>query len=516
MSISSCAVSTPGRAAMREGAMTVGGVDQNIDFAADFAGERPAPSARRSGRAGRSAAPAAIAQRLEARRFLPGLGFADPDQVGARRRERAHHRLAERGLAVGDQDFSPARIAGHFAQLRIVSQIGLPPSGTATSTAWPARSSCRFDAHARTAPRRRAVQIGDHDSRRQSRRTSAERATAGARGRTVPGHVTQHVFRSQARRGRPATRHTSRCDRQARQASRGGYCTVPQSRQTCSSNRPRAAAAVRPSATRLRVPGGRSRQPRAQRADFCAAAGCGIGRCSLHHQLRRGEHSGAAANAAIVIDHAEARDQAMPRVGNAGAGRLPGELADGLDEAEMSAGRAGLPDRQLAARRVERETARRPRRCCARMKSAPSPLPQKPRPSICSSVDDRIVVVGLQKIDILRADAGLRVKLVAVERPAAAVLNRIVRKGIVPLDGAEDARIGQAELFRRRCAACTRNPSAPAHGMTQSNSRSGSAIGRAFRYSSSVSGFLNSASGNFSALLRCATHSLPKSSRVAP
>src|SRR5437763_2789554 len=38
----------------------------------------------------------------------------------------------------------------------------------------------------------------------------------------------------------------------------------------------------------------------------------------------------------------------------------------------------------------------------------------------------------------------------------------------------------------------------------------------AFRYSSNVSGLFISAYGNFSALARCATQSLPKSSRVAP
>ena len=44
--------------------------------------------------------------------------------------------------------------------------------------------------------------------------------------------------------------------------------------------------------------------------------------------------------------------------------------------------------------------------------------------------------------------------------------------------------------------------------MTQSNRRSGSAIGRASRYSSSVSGFFISAYGNFSALARWATQNL--------
>ena len=62
----------------------------------------------------------------------------------------------------------------------------------------------------------------------------------------------------------------------------------------------------------------------------------------------------------------------------------------------------------------------------------------------------------------------------------------------------------------------TRNASAPAQGMTQSKRCSGSEIDRAFMYSSSVSLFFIMAKGIDSALSRCATHNLPKSSRVAP
>ena len=62
----------------------------------------------------------------------------------------------------------------------------------------------------------------------------------------------------------------------------------------------------------------------------------------------------------------------------------------------------------------------------------------------------------------------------------------------------------------------TRKASAPAQGMTQSNKCSGSEIDRAFMYSSSVSFFFIIANGIDNALSRCATQSLPKSSRVAP
>jgi acetyl-CoA acetyltransferase len=62
----------------------------------------------------------------------------------------------------------------------------------------------------------------------------------------------------------------------------------------------------------------------------------------------------------------------------------------------------------------------------------------------------------------------------------------------------------------------TRNASAPAHGITQSNRWIGSAIGRADMYSSKVSFFFIIAYGIDSALSRCAMQSLAKSSRRAP
>ena len=58
-----------------------------------------------------------------------------------------------------------------------------------------------------------------------------------------------------------------------------------------------------------------------------------------------GEYGGAAANPAIIVDHPEPGDETMPRIGDAGAPRFAGELADRLDDAEMAARRAGLADR---------------------------------------------------------------------------------------------------------------------------------------------------------------------------
>ena len=76
----------------------------------------------------------------------------------------------------------------------------------------------------------------------------------------------------------------------------------------------------------------------------------------------------------------------MPRIGDRAPSVSPRELADRLDEPEMAAGRAGLADRQLPARGIDREGAVPLRNVLARMKSGPSPLPQKPRSSNCSAL----------------------------------------------------------------------------------------------------------------------------------
>ena len=61
-----------------------------------------------------------------------------------------------------------------------------------------------------------------------------------------------------------------------------------------------------------------------------------------HSSAIRSEHRGGRAEAAIVVDHAEAADQGMTCVFNLMAGGLMGELADCLDQAEETTGRTGL------------------------------------------------------------------------------------------------------------------------------------------------------------------------------
>ena len=171
-----------------------------------------------------------------------------------------------------------------------------------------------------------------------------------------------------------------------------------------------------------------------------------------------------------------------------------GELADRLGHAEEAARRTGLPGRELAAAGVVGEVAV-VRHACARARTP------RPRPSRRSQVlelhhhDHRVVVVGLDEVDVVRA----------ARRPA-----RRARRG-----RCASRRAPSPDLRRRRCGArsrrgrrtcgrprsrarsslITRKASAPAQGITQSNRWIGSEIGRAAMYSSSVSGFLNSAFG---------------------
>ena len=129
-----------------------------------------------------------------------------------------------------------------------------------------------------------------------------------------------------------------------------------------------------------------------------------------------------------------------------------GELAHRFDQAERAAGRAGLPDRKLPARGVVRKRAV--------VGEAVGTDEIRPLAFLAEAEilklhhdDDRIVVIGLDEIDVARLEPSHRPELIDIERPAAAHLHRIVRKGIVPLDGRQDADERQIERLRRILAA---------------------------------------------------------------
>ena len=105
-------------------------------------------------------------------------------------------------------------------------------------------------------------------------------------------------------------RHASCSDRQPPQTSRGGYWTAPQSAQTCNSKRPSAAAAVRPSAARLRQSGG-SVGWRVRATGSFLGGLARAGSCVAPRQDGRG-----GAQPAVVVDHAETAHHADAGVGH--------------------------------------------------------------------------------------------------------------------------------------------------------------------------------------------------------
>src|SRR5262245_50760765 len=136
--------------------------------------------------------------------------------------------------------------------------------------------------------------------------------------------------------------HRRLTERHFWQASRGGYCTDRHSLHCCSSKRPSAAAAVSPSATRLRAAGG-SVGSRVRSTGFLRLGFC------------KDRRSGA--EATVIVDHAEAAHETQFRALDLALAGLLRELPDRLHQPEEAPGGAGLADRELAARGVQREAA---------------------------------------------------------------------------------------------------------------------------------------------------------------
>src|SRR6202023_2850046 len=72
------------------------------------------------------------------------------------------------------------------------------------------------------------------------------------------------------------------------------------------------------------------------------------------------QHRGGGAKAAIVVDHAEAADQRMAGACDLSPFGLTVELPNRFDQAEETAGRAGLAAGELAATGVVRQVATGP------------------------------------------------------------------------------------------------------------------------------------------------------------
>src|SRR5437773_9245737 len=134
----------------------------------------------------------------------------------------------------------------------------------------------------------------------------------------------------------------------------------------------------------------------------------------------------------------------MARLFDPGSQRLAGDLPDRLDEPERAAGRTGLADRQLAARRIvgkaavdfETVAANEVRTFAFAAEAEILEL---------HDADNRIIVIDLDQVDVRRPDARGSVKIIPVHHPAAAMLDRIVGQGVVPFDGAGEPRVRQAQ-----------------------------------------------------------------------
>eukprot|EP01136_Pigoraptor_vietnamica_P035479 Opistho-1_new@100762 len=145
-----------------EGAVHLGVVDHDVDLAADGTGQL-----------GHLAAVGEVQRHerdLRQRRdviepvahLLPGLGMADPDDVGAGLHQRAHEGLARLGLAVGHQHLAELGVAGHFAQHLVVGHVGTPFSRKSNEDGLAGAVEPGADTHARGRIADLAVQV-DHE-----------------------------------------------------------------------------------------------------------------------------------------------------------------------------------------------------------------------------------------------------------------------------------------------------------------------------------------------------------------
>ena len=249
-------------------------------------------------------------------------------------------------------------------------------SGSASATAEPLLSSL---SSSRTRRRPRPYRHADARPRPARHRAArCRRARACAResrvGRGLHGRFRDEHAAADRRRGTGAAPTGMRDRRRAADRRRRRNRHKPAARSA-----PRAAAAVRPCAVRLRTPCGLQRQPRPPQRILALWADERLG-----HAASR-ENGGAGRQAAIVVDHAEAGNQAGLGIGHLAAERLRGELAHGLDQAEKAAGRAGLPDRKLPARGVVRKGAVVGETCGSARSPAPRPCGRSRGPRAASS-----------------------------------------------------------------------------------------------------------------------------------
>ena len=316
--------------------------------------------------------PGYCAQRGLAGKRLPRIGDADENDRRARRRHRARHRLTGGVAAVGDQHAAELRVAGQFPQLHVVLLM--------LRRAVRHRQRDGIAALVQTQGHADAVALGARrraDGQRTMGRNPAQPcrcATACARGNTrrcwcgssFPPATPRSAARPGTARertgiaGRRRAADTARSRNRRRPAARNAPRRRPRSgRARCGCAHP-AAVTARASSS----------------ADLCAADGSAGRSCA-------GQQDSGAGQSAIVVDHAEAGDQADASVRARWSRRL-----------RRSVGGSPRPARDSRRPRPPGPTDNWPPevlcgkspsvvRLCARTKAGASPLAQKPRSSIC-------------------------------------------------------------------------------------------------------------------------------------
>ena len=128
---------------------------------------------------------------VEPGQLLPRLGVADPDDLGAGLDQRLDERLADLGLAVGDEDLAELRVAGHLAQHLVVGHVFalLGRKSDQHRGAGAVEPRADVDAHRVHARRRAAAatrrrRAGARSPSARHRGAPGRAATAAARGRT--------------------------------------------------------------------------------------------------------------------------------------------------------------------------------------------------------------------------------------------------------------------------------------------------------------------------------------------
>ena len=102
--------------------MNLGIVDHDVDLGTDFG--RKLLHRPRIGDIQRNQGDLRQRRQLgKARVPLPWFGVPDPDQVRARRSQRARQRLPYGTLSISYKDFSKLRVAGHFTQLPVICHV---------------------------------------------------------------------------------------------------------------------------------------------------------------------------------------------------------------------------------------------------------------------------------------------------------------------------------------------------------------------------------------------------------